>query len=150
MYLCRFSGQSQGACVFSDQQRAGTSGPLVGMSTASLGRAEMPVFSLLKQVISFAGSGCYHQQLFWHCAASQSLCRFSGWSQSVFPDLSGRWGGGGGSTTPASSSSGTCRVPLAQGHHQQELGTCVIPSGGYSTCSKKSVALRVGLLPSQC
>ena len=43
------------------------------------------------------------------------------------------------STTTASNFSGAGWAPLAQGPHWQEPGTCVIPPGGYSTCSKKSV-----------
>ena len=46
--LCRFSGWSQGACVFPYQQGIGTYGPLTGMGAPSLGRAETLAFSLLK------------------------------------------------------------------------------------------------------
>ena len=54
----------------------------------------------------------------------------------------------GVSPTTTGSSSGTDWTHLAQGPHWQEPGTCVTPLGSYSTCSKKSVALRVGLLTS--
>ena len=96
---------------------------------------------------AFAGSVGCHQQLFWHFPAGQSLCRFSGQSQStcVFPDLLGDechhckqlfW-----CSLGFTSMGPPCR---------QEPGACVNPPGGYSTCSKKSVALRVELLPSHC
>ena len=84
-------------------------------SVNSLGKVKAPVFSLivgeqglvalswewaqplwaelrlLKQIIAFAGSGCWCQQLYWDCPADQRPCRFSAWSQStwVFPDFSG-------------------------------------------------------------
>ena len=43
--------------------------PLVGAFADSLGGAEMPVFSLLKQVTPSARSERCHQQLFWCCPA---------------------------------------------------------------------------------
>ena len=45
------------------------------------------LFSLLKQITAFAGSGCCHQQFFWCCFGDSSLCRFSGKRQGtgVFP-----------------------------------------------------------------
>lgn len=45
--------------------------------------------------------------------------------------------------------SGTGWALLAQGPWQKP-GACVIPIGGYSTCSKNSVAIRGELLPSCC
>ena len=71
--FCRFSVQSQGDFVFLDQQGVGTGSPFTGMGTASLGRTETPVFSLLRQVTAFAGSGHCHHQCFWYCPAGQSL-----------------------------------------------------------------------------
>lgn len=56
----------------------------------------------------------------------------------------------GMSTTTTGSSSGTGWAPLVWVPSQQELGTCVIPPGGYSTYSKKSIALSVGMLPCHC
>ena len=59
--LMHASAESLGrapAPVFSDQQGVGTSDPLVRMGTAPLGGAGTLVFSLLKQVFGFTGSGC--------------------------------------------------------------------------------------------
>ena len=42
---------------FPNQQEEGAGCPLTGMDAPSLGGTETPVFSLLKQVIAFAGSG---------------------------------------------------------------------------------------------
>ena len=60
-------------------------------------------------------------------------------------------------TTATANSSGVGWAPLALGVGwsggipcHQELGACVILPGGYSTCSKKSIALCAELLPSCC
>ena len=132
--------------VFCLIRGAGTGSPLEGIGADSLGRAEMPEFSLLKHVIAFAGSGHCCQQLFCCCNAGQSLYRFSGWSQStcVFSDLLGNeclhclqlfWHRSG-STSMRSRPAGwwnLCNSPRQLVHLFQEV------------CSPKA-----GLLPSCC
>ena len=101
--------------------------------------------SPLMQVTAFAQSRCCCQQLFWCCHASMSLCRFSRWSQVPLFSMTSQWL----CSASSGNSSHSGWALLAQHHPPTPSMNCdlVIPPGSCSTCSKKSVALRVGLLP---
>ena len=148
---------------------------LAQASADSLGGAEMPVFSLISReqaqvALSWEGMLPLWVELrclCFPCSSRSLLLQEVGAATSSFSgaallvrDPADSLGGvkapvfslisQGMSTNTASISSGTGWAPLSWGPHWQELETCVIPPGSYSTCLKRSVDLRARLLPSHC